>query len=51
MTNDKDAVYTLKIDDLKLIETWKYYRKHPEKLLDLPRDNMRMYLRGVFDGN
>ncbi len=51
MMEEKDSVYTMTIDDPKLIETWKYYRKHPEKLLDLPRENMRMYLRGMFDAN
>ena len=48
---DKDKTYSITIDNPKLIKTVLYYREHPEELFKLEPDNMRLYLRGVFDAN
>jgi len=49
MTNNKEEFYSITIDDHEIVEKLRYYNEHPEEILNLPLDQQRHYLRGVFD--
>jgi len=45
----KEKVYSITLDAPELVEKLHYYQDHPEEILDLPLEQQRHYLRGVFD--
>ncbi|MHA1185461.1 MAG: LAGLIDADG family homing endonuclease [Candidatus Heimdallarchaeota archaeon] len=47
--SEKETIYSITIDDQELVEKLRYYNEHPEEILNLPLEQQRHYLRGVFD--